>query len=99
MQSFDTIQYPCRSSAAADQEYRKMSKKGPTDFEMISADDYYKLDGQHHSLDELHRLARSRGMCEVCGSLPIWRLAGTGMCFVCTTGESDASDDYELIQE
>lgn len=31
-----------------------------------------------------------------CGR-PIWRLvADLGMCFTCITGESDASDDYEL---
>lgn len=30
-----------------------------------------------------------------CGE-PIWRLGMTGMCFGCTTGEHDASDDYEL---
>ena len=74
-------------------------KGGPTDFAMISAEDYFKLDGQPHTLNELHDMARNRGMCEVCGSLPIWRLADTGMCFPCTTGESDASDDYELIPE
>jgi hypothetical protein len=27
-----------------------------------------------------------------------WRFAGLGMCFSCVTGESDASDDYELIE-
>lgn len=74
-------------------------KGGPTDFAMISADDYFNLEGQTHTLEELHKLARIRGMCEVCGELPIWRLVNTGMCFPCTTGESDASDDYELIEE
>jgi len=76
-----------------------MGKKGPTDFTMISADEYFMLEGQSHTREELHRMARTTGKCEVCGSLPIWRLAQTGMCFPCTTGESDASEDYELIQE
>lgn len=72
---------------------------GPTDFVMISAEDYYKIEGQEHTLENLHERARSRGMCEVCEQYEAWRLAGLGMCFVCTTGESDASDDYELIKE
>jgi hypothetical protein len=42
-------------------------------------------------------LAKATGTCETCG-LPIWRYAGMGMCFPCTTGEADASDDYELEQ-
>ncbi len=34
--------------------------------------------------------------CDNCGR-PIWRMvANLGMCFSCVTGESDASDDYEL---
>lgn len=34
--------------------------------------------------------------CDLCGR-PIWRMcADLGMCFTCITGESDASDDYEL---
>ncbi|MGB5178491.1 MAG: hypothetical protein WBP44_07155 [Gammaproteobacteria bacterium] len=76
-----------------------MSKGGPTDFTLISAEDYFKLEGQQHTLAELHKMAKTRGKCEVCGSLPVWRLGQTGMCFPCTTGESDASDDYELILE
>lgn len=34
--------------------------------------------------------------CSVCQSNPVWRLGGVGLCFPCTTGESDASEDYEL---
>lgn len=76
-----------------------MRNKGPQSFVMISAEDYYKVESNTHSLEELHDYAKVKGMCEVCGSLPIWRLGNTGMCFPCTTGESDASDDYELILE
>lgn len=43
-------------------------------------------------------LAQKEGACEVCGN-PIWKIADTGMCFSCTTGETDASDDYELKGE
>jgi hypothetical protein len=34
--------------------------------------------------------------CEVCSENPVWRLGGVGLCFTCTTGEADASEDYEL---
>lgn len=34
--------------------------------------------------------------CQVCATEEVWRFAGTGMCFSCTTGEADASDDLEL---
>ena len=51
------------------------------------------------SLEELRNNARQGGMCFVCESAPVWRLAGTGMCFTCTTGEADDSDDYELVPE
>ena len=38
---------------------------------------------------------KDSGACENCDE-HIWRLAGTGLCFSCTTGESDASEDYEI---
>lgn len=28
-----------------------------------------------------------------------WKMAETDLCFTCTTGEWDASDDYELLPE
>jgi len=51
--------------------------------------------GDSRSLAELRRLANTNGECEVCGE-PIWKYGGCGLCFSCTTGEADASDDYEL---
>lgn len=75
-----------------------VAKGGPTDFVMISAEDYFKKSRQI-PLKELKRMAKTRGMCETCGSLPKWRLGDTDMCFPCTTGEADASGDYELIPE
>lgn len=33
--------------------------------------------------------------CDICGR-PVWRIVNLGMCFSCVTGESDASEDYEL---
>lgn len=47
-------------------------------------------------------IARKKGgqLCDVCETEPIWASAdaivGTGMCFHCTTGEADNSDDYEF---
>lgn len=37
--------------------------------------------------------------CEVCGQLPAWKFGGLGMCFPCTTGETDASNDFELLPD
>ncbi len=77
---------------------------GQTDFHLISAEDYFVLcesderTAGYHTLKKLHKNARAKGSCENCGA-PIWRLVNNGMCFTCTTGESDASDDYELIAE
>lgn len=42
------------------------------------------------------RIASNDGRCYCCKQRHVWRLAHTGMCFTCTTGESDASDDYEI---
>jgi len=50
--------------------------------------------GDGRSLGELENLAASRATCD-CGQ-PVWRYGGVDLCFSCTTGESDASDDYEL---
>ena len=47
-------------------------------------------------------IARKKGgqLCDVCEQVPIWAavdaLMETGMCFHCTTGESDNSEDYEF---
>lgn len=52
-----------------------------------------------HSLAELREKANQPD--EVCSNChePAWKYAGLGMCFYCTTGESDASGDYELVPE
>lgn len=38
--------------------------------------------------------------CTICGQ-PIWAagcaITGTYMCFTCTTGEADDSEDYEIL--
>ena len=49
------------------------------------------------SVEYYEELAKVTEKCSVCGMENQWRYAGTGMCFSCTTGEWDASEDYELI--
>jgi len=53
--------------------------------------------GRREPLKYYQELASNNSMCEVCGANPVWKFGDTGMCFACTTGEADASDDYELI--
>jgi hypothetical protein len=67
-------------------------------FTFISPEDYFELPNAcTKSLRKLRALARRPDkLCEVCGREKAWKLADTGLCFSCTTGEADASDDYEL---
>lgn len=51
--------------------------------------------GDHFSLADYRRMAADNSKCQ-CGE-PVWRYVGQGLCFSCTTGEADASEDYELI--
>jgi len=48
------------------------------------------------TLKEFQERAKYNQECDVCGMRPAWRLTGLGMCFTCTTGESDAGEDFEL---
>lgn len=66
----------------------------------ITPIDYWNLlhkegDG-FNSLKEVEMAAESDAKCINCDE-KVWKLANTGMCFSCTSGESDASDDFELI--
>lgn len=47
------------------------------------------------TLKDYKKLAGNNNDCENCGQ-HVWRYGQTGMCFLCTTGESDASGDYEI---
>lgn len=71
-----------------------MAKGGPTDFVLKSPKEMARIDPQHTE-KEWREIASNYGTCD-CGS-PIWRYGQSGMCFSCTTGESDASEDYEVI--
>ena len=52
--------------------------------------------GRRKPLAYYQKLATNKAVCEICETEAVWRLADTGMCFSCTTGQADASDDYEL---
>ena len=69
---------------------------GPRDFNFISPEEAARLniDNTSGGVDHYKALAANESTCD-CGQ-PVWKLADTGLCFSCTTGESDASDDYEL---
>lgn len=51
------------------------------------------------SLREALAAKRNGARCMICGA-PIWAagsaVTGTNMCFTCTTGEADDSEDYEI---
>lgn len=58
-----------------------------------------KANGDTRSLKELRHLARQpEKTCCNCDE-KVWRYGGCDMCFSCTTGEADASEDYELRAE
>ncbi|GAF69270.1 unnamed protein product [marine sediment metagenome] len=53
--------------------------------------------GRREPLSFYEDAAKNDSICEVCEMEKVWKLVDCGMCFSCTTGEADASDDYELI--
>lgn len=62
----------------------------------LTPEEAYKKQVQEGvTLEEYRALAAESGICTNCDE-PIWKLAGMGMCFSCTTGQADASEDYEL---
>lgn len=64
---------------------------------VLTPKEYFALDqGREFTLEELERRARRGGKCIACRTEDKWRLGGSGMCFPCTTGESDPSNDYEI---
>ena len=67
--------------------------------EYITPEEAKKL-GDERSLSELKELLTIKDEECVNCSNKIWLFghgAETGLCFTCTTGEADASEDYELI--
>jgi hypothetical protein len=58
-----------------------------------------KINGRKQPLSYYKELAKNHAICPICGQNPVWRFGDCGLCFSCTTGEADASDDYEIIGE
>ena len=52
------------------------------------------------ALQEAVKRKNEGATCMICGR-PIWAagsaITGTYMCFTCTTGEADDSEDYEVV--
>ncbi len=77
----------------------------PTAFVYVTPDEFIRRMQEqgvkdHPSLEELRAKANAPDReCEVCGQLPAWKYVGLGMCFPCTTGETDASGDFELLPD
>lgn len=69
-------------------------KGGPTDFEFVTPDQALRLE-LVKSIEEANKIASDNRICMNCDN-HVWRYGQTGLCFPCTTGESDASDDYEI---
>lgn len=77
---------------------------GPTDFSPITLEKAIKSHIELNGGDEAeirrefqsHINEKKNGAkCMVCDQ-PVWAFGGCDMCFSCTTGEADASDDYEF---
>ena len=67
-------------------------------FVMITPEEAVVISKPKRSVKYWRKQAQSNQQCEICNQ-PAWRFGTTGLCFTCTTGESDASSDYELIAE
>lgn len=73
-------------------------------YKVLTAEEYFNLTKDNPAiampLEEIQAIANvPDGICLVCGQENIWKLGQSGMCFTCTTGEADASEDYELKGE
>ncbi len=59
----------------------------------------YKRKELVETLNKTLQAKQKGAVCMICGA-PIWAagsaITGTYMCFTCTTGEADDSDDYEI---
>jgi len=53
--------------------------------------------GDKTSLKELKKAQKDNRKCMNCDE-KVWKYGGAGLCFSCTTGESDASEDFELVE-
>ncbi|MBU1092578.1 hypothetical protein KJ836_02835 [Patescibacteria group bacterium] len=65
-------------------------------FTFITPEEVIRID-KSHTLEEFKKMANAKPIKCQCGQEDIWKYGECGLCFSCTTGESDASDDYEII--
>ncbi len=80
----------------------KLGTMMPSFYSYITPEQAKALHDEANPKDKLplsywQKRARLRNKCAVCGG-PVWKWGQTDMCFTCTTGEADPSDDYELVQ-
>jgi len=62
------------------------------------AKDFGDAHGDAHELEYWRDIAGKRiGTCANCGE-PEWRYGQCGLCFTCTTGQADASEDSEIAE-
>lgn len=59
----------------------------------------YRKEELVHALQQALEAKKNGAKCMICGA-PIWAagsaITGTNLCFTCTTGEADDSEDYEI---
>lgn len=60
----------------------------------------YERDSLIAALRAAAEAKKNGACCIICGE-PIWAagsaITGTNLCFACTTGEADDSEDYEIL--
>ena len=59
----------------------------------------YRKEDLVQALQQALEAKKHGARCTICGA-PIWAagsaITGTNLCFTCTTGEADDSEDYEI---
>ena len=68
-------------------------------FTMITVDELIKMFPLEMKREKLlrHSASLPDELCSVCKTEKAWKYGGCGMCFSCTSGEADASKDFELL--
>lgn len=67
--------------------------------EMFALQKTFKNGERKLTLAQLIKMAKRADngrKCDVCGQLNVWEFGECEMCFPCTTGETDPSDDFEM---
>jgi len=65
-------------------------------FIFITPEEYHRKYPKESTLEKLKKMQKRKAkVCQKCDELE-WKMAECGMCFTCTTGESNANEDYEI---